>query len=123
MKKCCFTFFAVMSCLWAAAQRDFLEKPFFNDQVPVSVEEANHRRTAQNALLRTSVASSNIDIKFYRTEWEVDPAILFIRGKVTARFTTKSSTNSVTLDLSKNLIVDSVIFHKEIALNFLSKVP
>src|SRR6478609_1850439 len=114
MKKCCLSFFVLISCLRVAAQRDFLEKPFFNNQKPVSVEEASHYRSAQNALLRTTVASSNIDINYYRGEWEVDPAVLFIKGKVTLRFTPKSSTSSVTLDLSRNLVVDSVIFHNSL---------
>ena len=53
-------------------------------------------------------ASNNFDVKYYRCEWEVDPAVRFIKGKVTVYFIVTSSSNSVSLDLTSSLITDSV---------------
>ncbi len=53
-------------------------------------------------------ASTNFDVKYYRCEWEVDPAIRYIAGKVTVYFTITNSTNNIVLDLLSPLVVDSV---------------
>lgn len=55
-----------------------------------------------------SVASNNYDVKFYRCEWQVDPAIRYINGKITVYFTATEATNSITLDLKSALVTDSV---------------
>jgi len=60
---------------------------------------------------RGSVASDNFDISFYRCEWEIDPAIRFIRGKITSYFKMASSADKIVFDLSDTLTVDSVIYH------------
>ena len=53
-------------------------------------------------------ASTNFDVKYYRCEWEVDPAIRFIKGKVTSYFVITSQSSSITYDLMSTLFVDSV---------------
>lgn len=53
-------------------------------------------------------ASNNYDVSYYRCEWEVDPAIRFITGKVTLYFRVTSATNNIQLDLVNNHAVDSV---------------
>ena len=53
-------------------------------------------------------ASNNFDVKYYRCEWEVDPAVRFIKGKVTAYFTITAAANSISFDLVSSLITDSV---------------
>lgn len=53
-------------------------------------------------------ASNNFDVNYYRCEWEVDPAIRFIKGKVTVYYTITSSTGSISFDLMSQLITDSV---------------
>ncbi len=60
--------------------------------------------------LTRSMASTNFDINFYRCEWEIDPAVRFITGKVTAFFTATATTGDITLDLSDTLVVDSIIY-------------
>ena len=55
-----------------------------------------------------SLASDNFDVKYYRCEWTVDPAVRFIEGKVTVYFKITSPSSSITLDLMNSLIVDSV---------------
>jgi aminopeptidase N len=58
----------------------------------------------------TSASSLNIDLKHYQCEWEIDPAINYIKGKVTSTFVALSATNNIVFDLSKVLTVDSVLY-------------
>jgi aminopeptidase N len=69
------------------------------------------QQAAQNARAVTTAsnASTNIDIKHYKCEWEIDPAVNYIKGKVTSTFLVLSATNTIIFDLSKILIVDSVV--------------
>jgi aminopeptidase N len=53
-------------------------------------------------------ASANFDVKYYRCEWGVDPAIRYITGKVTIYFTITNPTSNIVLDLLSPLVVDSV---------------
>lgn len=55
-----------------------------------------------------TLASNNFDVKYYRCEWEVDPAVRSIVGKVTIYYTIVSPTSSIMLDLMSPLVVDSV---------------
>ena len=56
-------------------------------------------------------ASANFDVKHYRCEWEIDPAVQYITGKVTTTFNTIGTANNITFDLSNALTVDSVLYH------------
>ena len=58
-----------------------------------------------------TVASNNFDVNFYRCEWQVDPNIRFIKGKVTSYFTITSSADKIVFDLSDTLTVDSITWH------------
>jgi aminopeptidase N len=57
-----------------------------------------------------TTASNNFDVNFYRCEWEIDPNIRFIRGKVTPYFTITSPADKIVFDLSNILTVDSIIY-------------
>src|SRR5437773_5271237 len=71
------------------------------------MERLSHERLASNEQL--TFASNNFDVKYCRLEWEVDPAIRYITGKVTAYYMITASTNSIPFDLmSSGLAVDSV---------------
>lgn len=54
------------------------------------------------------MASNNFDVKYYRCEWEVDPAVNNIKGNVTSHFLMTSAGNSITFDLSSALTVSAV---------------
>jgi len=58
-----------------------------------------------------SVASNNFHVYFYRCEWQADPTIRTINGKVTSWFTISTATNTITYDLSDSLNVDSITWH------------
>lgn len=69
-------------------------------------EQLNHTRLEQTGNILT--AASNIDVKYYRCEWEVDPAVRFINGKITVYFVVTDPATSIALDLMSPLVVDSV---------------
>ncbi|MEP6728391.1 MAG: M1 family aminopeptidase [Bacteroidota bacterium] len=68
-------------------------------------------RMAGDQAYAGTVASTNFDVNFYRCEWEIDPNIRFIKGKVTSYFTITSASSTITYDLSDTLIVDSITYH------------
>ncbi|MGB8193947.1 MAG: M1 family aminopeptidase [Chitinophagaceae bacterium] len=63
-----------------------------------------------NTALR-SAASSNFDVHHYRCEWQINPAVWFIRGVVTPSFVMTSTGNTISLDMQGALLVDSVVYH------------
>ena len=70
------------------------------------MERMNHERLGNTG--NQSGASPNFIVKYYRCEWEVDPAIRYITGKVTIYYVITSATNIISLDLMSSLNVDSV---------------
>ena len=70
------------------------------------MERLSHERLGSNEKL--TFASGNFDVKYYRLEWEVDPAVLYITGKVTVYYLITSATSSISFDLVNGLNVDSV---------------
>ena len=73
------------------------------------MERLVHHRLGSMETL--SMASGNFDVKYYRCEWEVDPAIRYIKGKVTVYYIITSATDNISLDLMSPLVCDSVKQH------------
>lgn len=70
------------------------------------------RNSSQRVFLANrSLASSNFQIIYYRCNWEIDPAIRYIKGKITSHFITNSISNSISFDFSSQLTVDSIYYH------------
>ncbi len=72
---------------------------------------ADIERDAHQRLLfgkEATLASDNFDVKYYRCEWEVDPAVRYIKGNVTIYFVVSVPSSSITLDLKSALLTDSV---------------
>ncbi|HVX50637.1 MAG TPA: M1 family aminopeptidase, partial [Chitinophagaceae bacterium] len=67
---------------------------------------------------QTSVASNNFRVHYYECAWQVDPAVYYLQGKVTAHFIITQQSHTITFDLSHQLSVDS-IFVKGQKINFL----
>ncbi|HYE55629.1 MAG TPA: M1 family aminopeptidase, partial [Chitinophagaceae bacterium] len=69
----------------------------------------------QSASARTtkelSGASHNFDVHHYRCQWHIDPNVLFISGSVTPAFTMVQTGNTISLDMQKALVVDSIVYH------------
>ena len=58
---------------------------------------------------RHSGAADNIDLKYHRMAWEIDPNVLYIKGVVTSYFVAaEDAVNKVSFDLARELTVDSV---------------
>jgi len=71
-----------------------------------ATERAAYGRLNQEGVL--TGASANFDVKYYRCEWEVDPAVRFIAGKITMYYVITTATSDITLDLMSPLTADSV---------------
>jgi aminopeptidase N len=50
-------------------------------------------------------------VHYFRCEWQLDPNVRYIAGKITSYFSISASTSSITYDLSDTLIVDSIYYH------------
>lgn len=78
---------------------------------------ANQEAT-KNQLLSTNKSnanSSNYDVKYYRLNIEVDPAVLFIKGDITTYFVaSQNNAGSMEFDLLSSLTVDSVKYQNAI---------
>jgi aminopeptidase N len=74
-----------------------------------TMERLAHQRLSSAQTL--TMASANFDVKYYRCEWEVDPAIRYIKGKVTVYYIITSATDNILLDLMSPLVADSVKQH------------
>ncbi len=62
-----------------------------------------------------SGAPDNYDLKYHRCEWEIDPAVYFIKGAITSYFKpTVSGFNQIAFDFSDSLDVDSVKYHNSV---------
>ena len=79
-----------------------------NDESIAKMEMAAHQNANQPTSLARTYSSNNFDVKYYKCEWEVDPAIRFINGKVTIYFKPTEPTSTIILDLMSQLTVDSV---------------
>ena len=55
-----------------------------------------------------SAASGNFKVTYYRCEWQVDPSVRYINGKVTSYFIITSPTSTISYDLTDSLLVDSI---------------
>ena len=61
---------------------------------------------------KSNANSSNYDVKYYRLNIAVDPAVLFIKGDVTMHFiASQNNAGSLELDLLNSLTVDSVKYN------------
>jgi aminopeptidase N len=74
------------------------------------IEQMAHQRivAGTNNIIETTSASNNYNVNYYRCEWEVNPAIRYITGKVTIYFIITTASNNIQLDLMNPLVVDSV---------------
>jgi aminopeptidase N len=73
------------------------------------MERLGHERIAGRG--NATLASNNFDVKYYRCEWEVNPAVNYISGKVTVYYLITTTASSISFDLMNGLNVDSVKQH------------
>ncbi|MBS1496683.1 MAG: T9SS type A sorting domain-containing protein [Bacteroidetes bacterium] len=102
-------YFCLILCL-VAVKAMGQQYPFCKNVLAIAAAERDAHIGMTNGV-QGSLSSDNYDIKYFRCEWEVDPAVRYINGKVTMYFYVPASTSSITLDLSSHLITDSVTCH------------
>ena len=70
---------------------------------------ASEMKSAKKKMnLEVNSNTQNYDITYHKLEFNVDPAIYFISGKITTTYTAITNMNTLTFDLSNTLIVSSV---------------
>ncbi|WP_051350131.1 M1 family metallopeptidase [Dyadobacter alkalitolerans] len=101
----------VVPC-WARAQ---LSKSYLEDLESISHKEQKgfQRRLEGDLINARTSASQNFDVKYYRCEWDIDPALRYVKGKVTIYFKMTLASNVISLDLVNNLTVLSVLRQDE----------
>jgi aminopeptidase N len=100
--------FLILSCLDSTAQTNKETCKEVNEIA--LMEQAAYQRIIAGNNMPGSItsASNNYDVKYYRCEWEVNPAVRYITGKVTVYFVITTTTNNIQIDLANALTVDSV---------------
>ena len=79
-------------------------------------EIAKNESIAYQKLLKgnRTYIGNNYDLKYHRFDWEIDPAVNYIRGSVVSYFViTVPLTDSIEFELVSELTVDSVLYHKQ----------
>ena len=72
------------------------------------------RLKMQREFQQTGFAGQNINISYQRAYWEIDPAVVYIKGEISTYFKPViDGITSISFDLSDSLIVDSVLYHHE----------
>jgi aminopeptidase N len=72
----------------------------------------NEKKTFSSSQNASSCAiSDNYDVKYYRCYWNTNPAINFISGNITTYFMPQSPIDSLQMDASISLTIDSVLYH------------
>lgn len=83
-------------------------------EVPVcktqlSLSEMESARAARQLAFRASPYSANYDLKYHRLEWTIDPAVYYIKGKVTSYFVPlENGMSTLNMDLYAGLRVTSI---------------
>src|SRR5690242_9257922 len=95
-------------CLLLVSLNAFAQQNNEGKTIPdiAAMERQGHLRIA--AAAAATAASANFDVKYYRCEWEVDPAVRYIKGTVTVYYVVTVATNSLALDLMDALTVKNV---------------
>lgn len=92
-----------------------------NGQGNGQVEDQDHycnkistARNLFNPLLRNNPLTESYDLKYYRFEWMIDPAVYAIAGKATPYFKVlQDGFKEINFDFSKSLVIDSIIWHNK----------
>ncbi|HRI59346.1 MAG TPA: M1 family metallopeptidase, partial [Saprospiraceae bacterium] len=86
--------------------------PEFNPSDLDQIAEAEAKANIGKITTPVLAPSGDYDVRYQRMEWQVDPAVRYIKGGVTTFFETKTDGfNTVNFDLSDSLAVDGVQYH------------
>ncbi len=104
--------FTIFLCLFITSTVTFSQEYAPGDEVMiVAQKKAEMWGRVFEKDLKYSIGN-NYDLKYYRFFWEVDPAVLYINGKVTSHFEiTVDNTQLIQFELADNMTVDSIKYH------------
>ncbi len=86
-----------------------IEKDIINQ---TAINQCSHTKQKFFSSTTSSFAANNIDLKYHRMRWNIDPAVLKISGSVFTLFeTTENNVNEITFELDTLMQVDSVLYH------------
>ena len=100
-------FFNLLICSLVYAQKDL---HLLEEADIARMEQQSHQKliNARESVTLTS-ASTNFDVKYYRAEWEVNPSVNYIKGKLTAYYIRSGTENTISFDLVNALAVSNVL--------------
>ena len=90
----------------------FLSTRYFWAQLSFSSLIENEKKSflaSNNA--STCAISDNYDVTYYRCHWNIDPAVNLVSGNITTYFKPQSIIDSIQMDASISLSIDSVLYH------------
>lgn len=78
----------------------------------ISLEESKHHSKLFNSTQKGITETASYNLYYHRLVWEINPEILYIKGKITSYFSPVATNfNQIYFDLTTALTVDSVIYH------------
>ncbi len=89
----------------------FLPTLLFSQSELHSISNIEQKGIIANRLSPATQAINNSNFIYQRCEWNIDPAVYYIKGKITTDFIPSSSISQLEFDLSDSLQVDSVKYH------------
>lgn len=89
----------------------FCQEISFSKEMKEIIEGEKRSAAAFFGKQSQTAASTNFDVHHYNCQWQVNPYVRYISGKVTPSFIMTATGNSIVLDLATQLTVDSVVYH------------
>lgn len=75
----------------------------------INQEKENHQKLLN---FTRNPLTQNYDLKYHRMEWEVDPAVFYIKGKITSYFIpTQDNFQQINFDLGDNMQINEILYH------------
>lgn len=84
---------------------------FFAQAQTSQIIEAEKKSASMKHHSPSSRALSNYDLKYHKLEWQVNPMVREITGKITSHFIPSSSVSMIEFDFSSAMVVDSVVYN------------
>ncbi len=95
--------------------QNIVQDIIFQTDVHQCSHSKQHSLSQKAAPSSKSFAASNIDIKYHRMHWYIDPSVNYIKGSVYTLFTTtQPGVARISFELEHNMQVDSVLYHNQL---------
>jgi len=98
----------------------FLSQIIWAQSQLLSLLENEKKAFTAKTGLSSCAASANYNVTYYRCYWKIDPAVSAISGSVAMYFKALGNLDSLQMDISISMTIDSVMFHGA-KINFLQQ--